>query len=316
MSSDALNLHIMKIVRNIGKAFADAGRKMLTYETPRDAASISYVGLLALFPAVLVLIGLGDAFFSRMNLHWTIVQTVTALFPGSRQFLRNNLSELTNPSTTVILSCMVVVLWASTLIFSFIEGAINRAWGVSHQKSFWESRVRSFSFMILGGASLLISSILTVTVSAMRNRTTASMPTSLQSSFFVSRFWYLILFGTGLLIAILVFTLLFKMTPHCKVRWDEAISGAVVATIMWEVGSLIFVQLVPYFDSQGDKVYGRMGAVIAVLTWVYASSLIMLFGANFSAQLHSRASNKSTPGAGNLPDQDNVSWFPSHYNQR
>jgi membrane protein len=304
----------MKIVRNIGKAFAGAGRKMLTYETPRDAASISYVGLLALFPAVLVLIGLGDAFFSRMNLHWTIIQTATALFPGSRQFLRSNLNELTNPSTTVVLSCMVVVLWASTLIFSFIEGAINRAWGVPHQKSFWESRLRSFSFMILGGASLLISSILTVTVSAMRNRTTANMPPSLQTSFFVSWFWYLILFGTGLLIAILVFTLLFKMTPHCKVRWNEAISGAVIATIMWEIGSLIFVQLVPFFDSQ--KVYGRMGAVIAVLTWVYTSSLIMLFGANFSAQLHSGAGDKSVPGSSNLQDQDNISWFPSHYNQR
>jgi membrane protein len=284
---------------------------MLTYETPRDAASISYFGLLALFPAILVLIGLGDAFFSRMNLHWTIVQTATALFPGSRQFLRINLSELTNPSTAVVLSCMFVVLWSSSLIFSFIEGAINRAWGVPHQKSFWENRLRSFSFMILGGASLFISSILTVTVSAMRNRTIASMP-SLKDSFVIGWFWYLIFFATGLVIAILVFTLLYKVTPHCRVLWNEAFFGAIATTIMWEIGSLVFVQMVPFFDN--GRVYGRMGAVIAVLTWVYTSSWMVLFGANFSAQLHAvteKLEQETAP-----PSYDNISVFPSHYGRR
>ncbi len=303
----------MKIMSHAGRALVATGRKMITYETPRDAASISYFGLFALFPAVLVLIGLGDVFFGRMNLHWTIVQTATALFPGSRQFLRSNLSELTNPSAAVILSCIIAVLWSSSLIFSFIENAINRAWGVPHQKSFWENRLRSFSFMILGGASLLISSILTVTVSAMRNRTTASIPASMKASFFVGWFWYLIFFVTGLIIAILVFTLLFKVTPHCKVKWSEAISGAATTTLMWEIGSLIFVELVPIFDY--EKVYGRMGAFIAVLAWVYTSSWMVLFGANFSAQLHAGASEKSEPESGELP-QDNISSFSSRYNRR
>jgi membrane protein len=302
----------MTIVKHAGKALAATCRKMLTFENPRDAASISYFGLLALFPAILVLIGLGDTFFGRMNLHWTIVQTATALFPGSRQFLIINLRELINPSTAVVLSCMLVVLWSSSLIFSFIEGAINRAWGVPHQKSFWEGRLRSFSFMILGGASLLISSILTVTVSAMRNRTIASMPPSLKDSFFIGWFWYLIFFGTGLLIAILVFTLLFKLTPHCQVLWKEAFSGAIAATILWEIGSLIFVQLVPIFDN--ERVYGRMGAAIAVLTWVYTSSWMVLFGANFSAQLHA-VREKFEQESAQL-SYDNVSWFPSRLNQR
>jgi membrane protein len=303
----------MKITRSLGKAFAAAGRKMLDYQIPRDAASISYFGLVALFPAILVLIGLADEFLGRMKLHGIVVKNAIDLFPGSSQFLETNLKDITNPSTAVVLSCVIVVLWSSSLIFTFIESAINRAWGVSNQKSFWESRLRSFSFMVLGGASLLISSISTVMITAMSNRAAARIPASLKASFFIGWFWYLVLIGIGLLIAVLVFTLVFKMTPHCKVRWQEAISGAVATTIMWEIGSFIFVKLVPYFDYQ--KVYGRMGAVIALLTWVYTSSLIMLFGANLSAQLHSIALEQ-TPAEHEALADDNITRFPSHYNRR
>jgi membrane protein len=303
----------MKFSKSLGKAFAAAGRKMLSFETPRDAASISYFALLALFPSILVLSGLVDAFLGWMNLHGTVVQTTIALFPGSRQFLKANLNEITNPSTAIVLSWVVVVLWSSSLIFAFIESAINRAWEVPHQKSFWENRLRSFSFMVLGGASLLISSILTAVVSAMENRATARMPASIKASFFIGWFGYLILLVTGLLIAVLVFTLLYKIIPHCKVIWSEAIAGAVVSTIMWEVGSWIFVKLMPFFDS--ERVYGRMGAVIALLAWVYTSSMIMLFGANFSAQLHAAADKKCLPESHDLP-HDNISPFPSRYNRQ
>jgi len=74
------------------------------------------------------------------------------------------------------------------------------------------------------------------------------------------------------------------LVPDRKVMWSEAFSGALVSTLLWEIGSFVFVRLVPFFDYQ--RMYGRMGAVIALLAWVYTSNLIMLFGANFSAQLH------------------------------
>jgi membrane protein len=310
---DAIHLHYMKHIRNLGKAYAAAGRKMLDYRIPRDAAGISYFGLVALLPSILVLIALADEFLGRMKLHGTVVKNIIDLFPGSSQFLRTNLSDMTNPSTAVVLSCVVVVLWSSSLIFTFIESAINRAWGVPNQKSFWESRLRSFSFMVLGGASLLISSISTVVVTAMGKRAAASVPVSLKAGFFIGWFWYLVLIGIGLLIAVLVFTLVFKVTPHCKVLWKEAISGAVATTIMWEIGGLIFVKLVSIFDY--PKVYGKMGAVIALLTWVYTSSLIMLFGANLSAQLHAAAFGQTIAEPDALLDE-NISLFPPRHNRR
>jgi len=265
---------------------------MLKHEIPRDAAGISYFSLIALVPTILVLISLADAFMGRMDLHGTVIQRVTALFPGSRQFLRSNLNEITTPSTAVVLSCVIVVLWSSSWIFTFIESSINRAWGVSSQRTFWESRLRSVAFMLLVGVSLLSSAAATAYVSAGRARA-ASMPALAKANLFIDRFWYLVLLGAGLLIAVLVFTLVFKWMPHRNVYWTEAFSGALVTTLMWEIGSFIFGRLVPFFDYQ--RIYGKMGAVIALLAWVYTSNLILLFGANFSAQLHGFMWEQSLP---------------------
>jgi membrane protein len=111
--------------------------------------------------------------------------------------------------------------------------------------------------------------------------------------------WQFLLFGIGLLIAVLVFALLYKWIPHCTISWKEAFSGALVTTALWEAGSIIFVKLVPFFNYQ--RIYGKMGAVIALLTWVYTSNMIVIFGANFSARLDWMASKMKPPDPGKIP---------------
>jgi membrane protein len=285
-------------LRQVGKAFAATSRIMWRHEVPRDAASISYFGLIALIPSVLVLFALSDAFWGWGNFHEPVIQRVVAFFPGSRQFLSSNLDDLTNPSSAVVLSCVIVVFWSSSWIFTFIESAVDRAWGVPSHRTFWERRLLSILFMVLGGTSLLISAVITAVASAVRADTAYGYLTSPETSHFIERIWYFSLIGAGLLTAVLVFTLLFKLVPHCRVLWMEAFSGAAVATILWEIGSLIFVRLLPFFDYQ--KIYGRMGAFIALLVWLYTSNMIIIFGASFSAQMNKASSRVMLQESGEL----------------
>jgi len=294
--------------RQFGRAFAAAGRVMLKHEIPRDAAAISYFSLVALFPAILVIVALVDAFLGWMDLHGTVVQLIIDLFPGSRLFLKSNLEELTGPSLTIVVSCALVFIWSSSWIFSFLESAINRAWGVSHQKTFWESRLRSIGFMMLGGISLLASSAITAFVGNARARAIAQITTSAHATFLIGWFWYYFLLLAGIVIAVLVFAFIFKWIPHRRVFWREAFSGALVFVLMWEIGSTIFVWLLPYFNYQ--RIYGRAGAVIALLVWVYTSSLILLFGANFTAQLHGKRLQEPIPDSGTF-QRGNAQDFPS-----
>jgi membrane protein len=289
------------LIQRAWRSFVAAGRMMLKHKVPRDAAGISYFGLVALFPAVIVLIALVDAFLGWMNLHNIVLLRIIDLFPGSRQFLKSSLSQLTSPSTAIVISCIVVVLWSASWIYTFIESAINRAWGVSHQRTFWESRFRSIALMALGGFSLLCSAVLTTFVSTARALAEQNLNHSASTDYFMSWLWYLILMGTGFVIAVLVFAFIFKWTPHRKVLWMEALPGALVSTTLWEIGSFIFAKIVPYFDYQ--KIYGTLSAVIALLVWVYTSNLILIFGANFCAQLHWTRMDYPVPDAGAVAGQ-------------
>jgi YihY family inner membrane protein len=265
--------------RRIGIAFVEAVRAMWNHEVPRDAAAISYFSLFILFPAVLVLFVIADAFLGMWQMHGLVVQKIVALFPGSKAFLEKNLSEIRFPSPVLFLSSFIVVIWGSTWIFTVVEKALNRAWGVPRRRTFWESRIRSIGLLVLGGTLLLISAGITIVWSAL-----SSTEPAFEHDQVINSLGQSVLLGTGLLIAVTVFFFIYKLMPDRKVLWFEAFSGAIVATTLWEADWCIFVRLVPVFDSQ--KVYGTMGAVIALLTWVYTSSLIMLFGANFSARLH------------------------------
>ncbi len=72
--------------------------------------------------------------------------------------------------------------------------------------------------------------------------------------------------------------------PNGRVTLRDTLPGAVVAGLLWEAAKYIFAWSLQYFHY--DQIYGSVGAVVAVLTWSYVSSLILLFGAQLSAVFH------------------------------
>ena len=277
------------------KILVTSCRKMLLNETPRAAAGISYFVIIALFPAILVVIAVADSFLGWMNLNTTVIEIIIGLFPGSDQFIRSNLAEITTPSTAGIVSCLVLVLWAVSWIFSFVEGAINSAWDIPNQRTFWESRLRTVALLTMGSVSLLgLAAFTTIArIARLRAATNVYLGNLPGAAYFMGWFWYYVLIATGVLVMIFIFAMIYKWTPHCKVFWKEAFSGATVAAVMLEIAGYIFMRLVPIFDYQ--LVYGRMGTVVALLAWVYTTNVIIIFGANFCAQMHWIHSAKANP---------------------
>ncbi len=263
-------------LRKTASAFGRALRAMLDHRNPRDAAAISYFSFFALFPSLFVLIAVANDLLGKLEFgKENIINRMIALFPVSRKFLVENLKQIVDPSTTLVLSCVVIVMWTSSWVFSIVENALNRAWDVPRRRTFWESRVRSITVVVLGG-SILLTSVAILAIAA---------PVGLYSQDpIISWLWKSLLYSAVLLLAVLVFTCIYKLMPDKKINWREAVSGAIVSAVLWEIGTFIFINLVPHFDY--ERIYGRMGAVITLLAWVYTSNLLMLFGANFSAQLH------------------------------
>ena len=85
---------------------------MLKPEVSRDVAGISYFSLLAIFPAMIILLSLVDTFLGWMHLHDTVIESIVSLFPGSRKFLQSNLNDLAKPASASVLTCIVLVIWS------------------------------------------------------------------------------------------------------------------------------------------------------------------------------------------------------------
>lgn len=263
-----------------------------------SAAAISYFSMLALFPTFLLMLALGNRIIGPEIVEKHVIRQAMTFFPNAERLIRANLESITDISTGVIVSCFLVMLWAATWIFTVIEKALNKIWGTA-PRSFLHGRAVNFAVMSLLFALLGVSAISTAVVTALR-AIANDLPVRLSDQFapLGGYFWQSVFIGVSAVITITLFTMLYKFLPNAKVSIKEAMVGAIIAGLFWEGAKFVFAYLLPYLHY--DLLYGSIGIGVALLTWVYVSSLIMLFGAQFTALLHREhlleaAMNKSKP---------------------
>jgi membrane protein len=248
------------------------------------AAAVSYFSMLALFPSLLVLLAIGNRLVGPETVEKYIIGQVLAFLPGAQSFVRKNLDSISTLSTGIILSCLFVMLWATSWMFTVIEKALNRVWG-TYPRSFLHGRAVNVAVMTLVWALLAGSALFTSFVTGLQ-AAAEKIPLRLgpwltELSGFA---WQSIFVLVSVTVTILLFTVLYKILPNTHVPFTEALPGAILAGAFWEAAKFGFAFLLPYFHY--DLLYGSIGAAVALLTWVYLSSVIMLFGAQFTALLH------------------------------
>jgi membrane protein len=249
-----------------------------------SAAAVSYFSMLVLFPTLLFLLTIGGRLLSEAVIDKYVISQLMELLPGAQAFVRKNLESISGISAGVIISCFLVMLWAASWLFTVIEKALNRIWG-TYPRSFLHGRAVNFLVMtlawILLGASAVVATFVTG-VRAEANKLHIPMAPWLTT---VSGFaWQSMFMAGSLLLTVILFTILYKVLPNTEVPVSEALTGAVISGVLWESAKFGFAYLLPYFHY--DLLYGSIGAAVALLTWVYLSSIIMLFGAQFTALLH------------------------------
>lgn len=247
-----------------------------------SAAAMSYFGLLTLFPALLVMLALGNRIAAGNDMLAHIVQA----YPGSATFLRETIRSLSDVGTGVVATCVGVVLWAGSWVFAVVERALNRIWGTTSRAFL---RGRALTLGMIGVVGLLLSlSVLVTSILLTLQHITSRLPRMLQNiAFFAvigSAFWQMVFAVFSVLVTITVFLVVYRFMPNARVTLYDALPGAVVGGLLWEIAKYIFAWSLHYFHY--DQIYGSVGAVVAVLTWGYVSSLVLLFGAQLTAVFH------------------------------
>jgi membrane protein len=249
-----------------------------------SAAAMSYFGLLTLFPALLLILVLSN----RLAAGTTMLAQIVQVYPGSADFLRGTVRSLSNLSTEIIISCAVLVLWAGSWVFSVIERALNRIWGTI-SRPFLHGRALTLGMIGIVGLLLAISVIVT-SVLLFLQQMAERLPQSVLNripwlAVSGSPFWQVIFAIVSILVTVTLFVVVYRFMPNASVSVRDAMPGAVAGGLMWEAAKYIFAWSLHYFHY--DQIYGSVGAVVAVLTWGYVSSLVLLFGAQLTAVFHS-----------------------------
>jgi membrane protein len=248
-----------------------------------SSAAMSYFGLMALFPALLLMLAISNQITAASELLTRAVE----VYPGSSQFLRETIRSLSSVGTGVIITCVIVTLWAGSWVFSVIERALNRIWG-STSRTFWHGRALTIGMIGIIGVLLSSSVLITSVVVALRNlaerlspRQVARYPILLSVG---SVFWQGIFAVLSFLVTVVLFVIIYRFMPKAEVTLRDTLPGAIVGGLLWELAKYVFAWSLNYFHY--DQIYGSVGAVVAVLTWSYVSSLILLFGAQLTAVFH------------------------------
>jgi membrane protein len=248
-----------------------------------SAAAMSYFGLMALFPALLLLLALSNKLAAGTQM---LTQAVD-VYPGSGQFLRNTIEAFSDLSFGAIVTCVILVLWAGSWVFAVIERALNRIWGTT-SRTFLHGRALTIGMVGMVGLLLSFSVLITSGLVAMREIAARLSPRQIARYTLLasvgSAFWQIVFAAGSYLITVALFVLIYRFMPRSEVTWRDTLPGAFLGGLLWELAKYIFAWSLNYFHY--DEIYGSVGAVVAVLTWSYVSSLILLFGAQLTAVFH------------------------------
>jgi membrane protein len=209
------------------------------------------------------------------------------VYPGSSKFLRDTIEGFSDLGFGAIITCVILVFWAGSWVFAVVERALNRIWRTT-SRTFLHGRALTVGMVGAVGLLLSISVLVTSALVALRDMAGRLSPrqtaryTLLESV--GSGFWQVIFFAGSYLVTVALFVLVYRFMPRAPVTWKDTLPGAFLGGLLWELAKYIFAASLSYFHY--DQIYGSVGAVVAVLTWSYVSSLILLFGAQLTAVFH------------------------------
>jgi membrane protein len=252
----------------------------------RIGAALAFYTLLSLAPLLLVTIAivalvLGDD-FARSEVMGRAESLVGA---DAAATLRGMVERASEPRSGLLATAigLVMTFVGASGVFGQLQRALNDIWDVRREagrgvRGLVVDRVRAFSMLLLIGLLLLVSLGIGAALSALSSQIAGLFPGAWLATRLVD-----VLVSIGVTAAL--FGLIFKVLPDLPLRWSDVAVGAFVSALLFAVGRLGISWYLG--RATGTSVYGAAGSLVVLLLWIYYSSQLLFFGAEFT-QIWSR----------------------------
>jgi membrane protein len=256
------------------------------------AKGAAYSSILTFFPFLLVLgsviatIRRGDVYLREIS------QALGAILPAGSGTALSYLRGNSNRPVGLLISASLLTLWtASGAIISWMDG-FRRAYQLPKTWGLVQERLIAVSLVLMAGLPLTFATILV----AFGSRIETHVLFYLGHEFtpLVLLLWGLIRWLIAILTSIAVIQLIYHNAVPRTQPWHSVLPGAVLATAMWLLSTAFFGWYLQHYADY-SIIYGSLGVGIALLTWMYLISLVVLIGAEFNAMLFPRGLTRVPP---------------------
>jgi membrane protein len=264
---------IVKRLTFFATMIKQAVQEFLTDNCTHLAAAISYYLLLSLFPLALAAISILSFVSRSPNVEARVIDGITAVLPLSGDLVSAAIKDFSPGAGVAGAIATIGLLWSGTGVFNAMRKSLNTAWGIKTPRPFLRERLIELVMMVGFGLFLLVYVGMTTAFTVIRS----SSPSIFGGRFAEGGlFWHAMVIIASIAIGFVGFLFLYKFVPNTRVRWKNIWIGALMAAIMFEIVKNAFVWFVGEFATY-NLVYGAIGTVIALMTWTFISSVILLF---------------------------------------
>jgi YihY family inner membrane protein len=245
------------------------------------AFSVAANSILSFFPFVVLMMTLIRRVFHSRVMYDVVLELLRDYLPAGQDFVIRNLNSMVNSRQRVQFVSLVILLVTSSGVFLPLEVALNRIWHFEKNRSYLGNQLVSFGLAFACGALALLSIALTA-------GPVAFMEFILRGygSGFVRVAGFLVMKVFAIAASIAIFFLIYWILPNGKVPARTVIPVAIVMGLLSEALKYAYILALPWLNFQ--EVYGPFALSVTMMFWAFLSGLLLLAGANLSAEEHLR----------------------------
>lgn len=290
--------------------FIAAGKGFVEDRVTKLSASLAYYTIFSLTPLIIILLSAATLFFGNERNQKTRGQfygQVTEMVGKDAAAQIQGFVEHANKSGQSTIGLIIgigTLIIGSTAIFIEIQDSINMIWKVKAvPKKGWlkmlTNRLLSFSLIVSMGFLLLVSLVINSIVVGLGSKLANLLSQSQIEEVIpvandtMTLLIYILNNIITLAAVTAVFTVIFKVLPDVVIRWKSAIIGALFTAVLFSLGKY----LIGIYIEKGNpgSAFGAASSIIVILLWIYYTSIILYFGAEFTQAYAEKYDNGIAP---------------------
>jgi membrane protein len=293
-------VHYKNIANKTGYIFKETFKGFIDDNALKLSAALSYYTIFSLPPLLIIIIALSGIFFGAEAVKGEIYGQINGLVGNSaalqiQEIIKN--VKLSNSNFFITTIGIVVLFIGASGVFSEIQDSINYIWRIKTKPKrgimkFLYNRLMSISMIGSVGFLLLVSLIINSLMDVLNKRLASYFHLDTIYLFYVIN--VLIVF----VIITLLFSIIFKSLPDGKIAILDCLIGAAFTAFLFMVGKFAIGAYLRNYNLA--SIYGAAGSLILILAWVYYSSIILYFGAEFTKVYANSVGQKITPNANTI----------------